>query len=212
MVVGLLRPDSGFAEVGGFRTSNAADEVKSRLGLVSAEAGLYPWLTVREFLLFYADLYSVPPALACARLRELAELFQLSDVIHRRCTTLSSGQKQRATLARALIHDPPVILLDEPTRGLDVIGTQVVFEYIGLLRQQGKAIIVSTHRLDEAQRLCDRFGLLHRGQLRHEGSLDELRRATGRQTLVEMFTALVDVPIKRITAAAARDSDAGSMP
>ena len=195
MIVGLLRPDAGFAEVHGFRSSDAPDEVKSRVGLVSAEAGLYPSLTVRELLLFFADLYGVPSDQARRRFQALAELLQLTDFADRRCATLSSGQKQRVTLARALIHDPPVMLLDEPTRGLDVIGSHVVFQYIGHLRHQGKAIIVSTHRLDEAQRLCDRFGLLHRGRLLHEGSLEQLRLATGRDTLVDMFTSFVGVPM-----------------
>ena len=100
---------------------------------------------------------------------------------------MSTGQRQRVTLARALIHSPPVVLLDEPTRGLDVLGSQVVVDYIGRLRDEGKAVIVSTHRLDEAERLCDRFGLLHQGRLRLEGTLAELRSATGCQTLVDMF-------------------------
>lgn len=191
MVVGLLRPDSGYAEVGGFRTSDAPEEVKSRIGLVSASAGVYPWLSVREMLLFFADLYGMGLSTAREELDRLSELLQLSDFLDRRCSTLSTGQKQRVTLARALIHDPPVVLLDEPTRGLDVIGTQVVFDYIRLLREQGKAVIVSTHRLDEAQRLCDRFGLLHQGRLLHEGTLAELQAETGCKSLVEMFSHVV---------------------
>lgn len=191
MIVGLLRPDAGYAEVSGYRTSVAPNEVKSQIGLVSAEDGLYPSLTVRELLLFFADLYGLAPKRARQRLEELETLLQFDDVVDRRCTTLSSGQKQRVTLARALIHDPPVMLLDEPTRGLDVVGSQVVIEYIGHLRDQGKAVIISTHRLDEAQRLCDRFGLLHKGSLRYEGSLEELRDQTGQATLFEMFTPLV---------------------
>ncbi|MBC8870664.1 MAG: ATP-binding cassette domain-containing protein [Planctomycetes bacterium] len=191
MVVGLLRPDSGYAEVGGFSTSDDPDEVKARIGLVAASDGLYPWLSVREMLLFFADLYRVEPATARSELERLSELLQLSDFVDRRCSTLSTGQRQRVTLARALIHDPPVVLLDEPTRGLDVIGTQVVFDYIGHLREQGKAVIVSTHRLDEAQRLCDRFGLLHQGRLLHEGTLAQLQAETGCKSLVEMFTHVV---------------------
>jgi ABC-2 type transport system ATP-binding protein/sodium transport system ATP-binding protein len=202
MILGLLQPDSGYAEVGGFRSSTSPDEVKCRVGLVSAEAGLYPWLTVRELLLFFADLYGVPPHYSSQRLDTLATLLQLSSFLDRRCSTLSSGQKQRVTLARALIHDPPVMLLDEPTRGLDVVGSQVVFAYIAHLREQGKAIIVSTHRLDEAQRLCDRFGLLHLGRLLHEGTLQELRSATGRKSLVDMFTSFIDVPVMTHTSPA----------
>jgi ABC-2 type transport system ATP-binding protein/sodium transport system ATP-binding protein len=127
------------------------------------------------------------PAAAQTSLAQLSQLLQLADLLDRRCATLSTGQRQRVILARALIHDPPVILLDEPTRGLDVIGTQVVFDYIRHVRGQGKAVMVSTHRLDEAQRLCDRFGLLHQGRLRLEGTLDQLQAETGCQTLVEMF-------------------------
>jgi sodium transport system ATP-binding protein len=187
MIVGLLRPDDGYAEVAGFRTTDTPDEVKSRVGLVSANDGVYPWLSVREMLLFFADLYGVPPRQARENLRRLTELFDLSLLLDRRCSLLSTGQRQRVTLARALIHTPPVMLLDEPTRGLDVLGSQVVIDYVRRLRDEGKAVIVSTHRLDEAERLCDRFGLLHQGKLRLEGTLDELREATGCKTLVDMF-------------------------
>ncbi len=187
MIVGLLRPDSGYAEVAGYRTSESPDDVKSHVGLVSANDGVYQWLTVREMLLFFADLYGVPFQEAQDNLRMLADLFDLTPLLSRRCSLLSTGQKQRVTLARALIHMPPVVLLDEPTRGLDVLGSQVVIDYVRRLRDEGKAVIVSTHRLDEAERLCDRFGLLHQGQLRLEGTLDELRTETGCQTLVDMF-------------------------
>ncbi|MCL4202555.1 MAG: ATP-binding cassette domain-containing protein [Pirellulaceae bacterium] len=191
MIVGLLRPDSGYAEVDGCRTVDAPDEVKARIGLVSASDGLYPWLSVREMLMFFADLYGVPVRSAEAKLQRLSDLLQLNDLLGRRCLRLSTGQKQRVTLARALMHDPPVMLLDEPTRGLDVIGTHVVFDYIGHLREEGKSVIVSTHRLDEAERLCDRFGLLHQGRLLHEGTLAELQAATGCRSLLDMFTRVL---------------------
>lgn len=187
MITGLLEPDSGYAEVGGFRTSVAPDEVKARIGLVSAGDGIYPWLTAREMLLFFADLYGLPPKQARENLRSLAGLLDLTKLLDRRCATLSTGQRQRVTLARALIHAPPAMLLDEPTRGLDVLGSQVVVDYIGRLRNQGIAVIITTHRLDEAERLCDRFGLMYEGRLLHEGTLDELRRSTGCATLVDMF-------------------------
>src|SRR4029079_17287271 len=96
----------------------------------------------------------------------------------RRCITWSTGQKQRVNLARALIHQPPVLLLDEPTLGLDVLGSQIVAEFVVHLREQGKAVILTTHRLEEAERLCDRFGLLHKGRLVCTGTLTELRAAT----------------------------------
>lgn len=191
MILGLLEPDAGYAAVDGFRTSESPEEVKSRLGFVSANDGVYPWLTVREMLLYFADLYSVPPDQAATRLTTLTELMEIQPLLHRRAGSLSTGQKQRVTLVRGLIHDPPVMLLDEPTRGLDVVGSQTIFEYIAHLREVGKAVVVCTHRLDEAERLCDRFGLLHHGRLRYEGTLAELRTETGKQTLVEMFVELL---------------------
>ena len=111
-------------------------------------------------------------------------------MLRRRCSTLSTGQRQRVNLARALIHRPPVLLLDEPTLGLDLFGSQVVGEYIDHLRDEGKAVILTTHRLDEAERLCDRFGLLHKGRLIQTGTLAELRALTGCAGLVEMFLKL----------------------
>lgn len=191
MVLGLLAADGGYAEVAGFRSSEDNDEVKRRVGFVSASAGLYPWLTPRELVLFFADLYGIEPALADTRLDELGRVFDIGRFLDQRCSTLSSGQQQRVHLVRALIHDPPIMLLDEPTRGLDVFGSQVIFEYVAHLRTQGKAVIVSTHQLDEAQRLCDRFGLMHRGRLICEGDLATLQRETGQSSLVEMFLQIV---------------------
>jgi ABC-2 type transport system ATP-binding protein/sodium transport system ATP-binding protein len=191
MVIGLLRPDGGYAEVAGFRSTDAPDEVKSRIGLVSAGDGTYPWLTVREMLLFFADLYGLPHRQARDNLRVLGNLLDITKLLDQRCSTLSSGQRQRVTLARALIHAPPVMLLDEPTRGLDVLGSQIVVDYISRLRNQGIAVILTTHHLDEAERLCDRFGLMHEGRLLHEGTLDELRTVTGRANLADMFRELL---------------------
>lgn len=190
MLLGLLHPTSGEATVAGFSSAREPDEVKRRVGLVSANSGLYQYLTAREMLLFFADLYGVPPVDAKAELERLSELLGLTEFLDRNCVTLSTGQKQRVTLARALIHRPPVMLLDEPTIGLDVLATQVVTEYISLLRQSGKAVIVCTHHLDEAERMCTRFGLMHRGRIVSEGTLPELRERLGCQTLVEMFLKL----------------------
>lgn len=206
MLLGLLRPTSGRATIEGFSSLDQPDEVKRRVGLVSTSAGLYPHLSVREMLLFFADLYGVPPERAKGELSGLAELLGLGDLLKRRCVTLSTGQKQRVNLARALIHRPPVLLLDEPTLGLDVLGSQVVVEFVDHLRKEGKAVILTTHRLDEAERLCDRFGLLHQGRLVITGTLAELRARTGRGTLVEMFIDLVRP--ERALKAAAREGPA----
>ena len=194
MILGLLAPESGYAEVNGARTDRDANAVKANLGFVSASDGVYSWLTVREMLLFFADLYSTDPDVAEERLEKLSDLLDVRKLLDRRAGALSTGQRQRVTLVRGLIHDPPVMLLDEPTRGLDVVGCQAIFQYIEHLRSMGKAVVICTHGLDEAERLCDRFGLLHQGSLRHEGTLDELRQQTGREHLVEMFVDLLNEP------------------
>ncbi len=193
MLLGLLTPSSGQASIAGYSSSESPDEVKRRVGLVSASAGLYQGLTVREMLLFFADLYAVPPAAARAELERLARLLGVAEFLGQRCGTLSTGQRQRVNLARALIHRPPVMLLDEPTLGLDVLGRQIVNEYLDHLRLEGKAVILTTHHLDEAERLCGRFGLLHQGRLVCEGTLAELRDSTGCTTLTEMFLKLSHV-------------------
>lgn len=151
---------------------------------------MYPWLTVRETLHFFAELYGLDAAQATQNIARLAESFDMSAYLDRRASSLSTGQRQRAILSRGLVHDPPAMLLDEPTRGMDVVGSQVVFDYITMLRAAGKAVIVSTHQLDEAERLCDRFGLLHQGRLILEGTLDALRECTGQKSLVDIFVNL----------------------
>lgn len=193
MLLGLLRPSEGRATIAGFRSDESPEEVKRRVGLVSANTGLYQWLTAREMLLFFADLYGVAPAAARQRLARLSELLGIVEYLDRRCATLSTGQKQRVNLARALIHDPPVVLLDEPTLGLDIIGSQVINEYVEHLRDRGHAVIVCTHRLDEAERLCNRFGLMHKGRIVSEGTLEELREQIGCSSLVEMFMRVAQI-------------------
>jgi len=192
MVMGLLEPDSGYVEIRGMRSDSNTIEIRKQLGLISTNDGVYPWLTVREMLVYFADLYAVDPKVAAKRLEELADLLDISRFLDQRCSTLSTGQKQRVTLARGLMHDPPVMLLDEPTRGLDVVGSQTVFRFIDLLKAKGKSVLLSTHRLDEAERVCDRFGLLHRGNLKFEGTLSELQQKSGKQHLVDVFIDLIN--------------------
>lgn len=192
MILGLLPPDEGEAFVDGFCSATHPLSARSRTGMVAANDGIYQWLTVREMLTFFADLYGVDPGEGTVNIEKLAERFSFDGFLDQRCATLSTGQRQRAILARGLVHDPPVMLLDEPTRGMDVIGSQVVVDYIAMLRERGKAVVISTHRLDEAQRLCDRFGLLYRGKLQYEGTMDELRTETGLDSLVEIFADLTD--------------------
>jgi sodium transport system ATP-binding protein len=191
MILGLVQPTSGYAEIDGFRTLDQVDSVKARIGLVSANAGLYQWLTPRELLEFFADIYGVPPNAARKSIAHLADVFDLGSFLDRRCALLSAGQRQRVILARALVHDPPIMFLDEPTLGLDVVGCMAIFQYIRVLRDRGKSVIISTHSLDDAQRLCDRFGLINKGKLLHLGTLAQLQTETGCATLFEMFAKMI---------------------
>jgi sodium transport system ATP-binding protein len=193
MVLGLLRPDSGYAQIGEFRSDKSSDDIKRLVGFVSANAGVYQWLTGREALSFFGDVYGLAPDVVESRIDSVADLLDLHNFLDQRGSTLSTGQKQRINLARAIVHDPPIMLLDEPTLGLDVVGSQVVFEFIDLLKQKQKCVILCTHRLEQAERICDRFGLVHRGEMVAEGNLDELRAKTGKASLVEMFIDLIDL-------------------
>ena len=190
MLLGLLKPTSGFAAIAGFRSVDFPDEVKRRVGFVSANAGLYQYLTSREMLLFFADVYGLSRETALVELEHLTDLLNLGEFLDQPCSTLSTGQRQRVHLARALIHRPPVMLLDEPTLGLDVLGTQMMTKFIAHLRAQGKAVIVCTHHLDEAERICSRFGLMHKGAIVVDGTLDDMRAQTGCGSLVEIFLKL----------------------
>lgn len=202
MILGLLEPTSGDASIDGCSVSTDPLRMKRSIGLVSASAGLYQWLTPRELLRYFARGFGLNKEQTNQRIRELSQRMELTRFLDRRCATLSTGQSQRVNLARALIHDPPVVLLDEPTRGLDVVGARVVIDFVDLLRADGKAIIVCTHQLEEAERFCDRFGLLHRGRLRYEGTLGELQAETGLPSLVEIFLQLLRDDSRTTTATA----------
>ena len=187
MILGLMEPDSGYAEVNGFRSSESPDEVKRRIGFVSATAGIYQWLTVREMLSFFCEVYGIPAERTESRVGEVSDMLDCNAFLDQRCANLSTGQKQRVNLARAIVHDPPTMLLDEPTLGLDVVASQVVFDYIKLVQQSKKSVILCTHRLEQAERVGNRFGLLNDGVLVQEGSLEQLQQETGQATLVDMF-------------------------
>jgi len=191
MMLRLLKPTSGSVTIAGFDVARQAEDVKRNIALVSASAGLYQWLTPRELMHYFADLYDVPPEAAAKRVDLLADLFDLRKFIDRQCAGMSTGQQQRINLARSLMHDPPVVLMDEPTRGLDIVGSKRIFDFTSHLKEIGKAVIFCTHRLEEAQRLCDRFGRMFRGRLQLEGNLAALRQATGLESLTDMFLDLM---------------------
>lgn len=191
MISGLLRPSGGRVWIAGHEVIDQPERVKRYIGYLTANTGLYSRLTPRELLGYFATLYGLDRETAHARIEEVADFLGMRDFLHLRCGALSSGQKQRTSIARALIADPPILILDEPTLGLDVLSNRLILSLIRVEAERGKAVLLSTHALDEIEALCSRIGLIHNGRLVAEGSLDELRARTGCQRLSDVFLKLV---------------------
>jgi len=187
----ILAPTSGTAEVDGVDVAAQPLEARRRLGFLSASTGLYARLTPRETLRYFGSMHGLAGAALEGRIDELVATFEMARFADQRCEGLSSGQRQRVSIARAVLHDPAVLILDEPTTGLDILGTSDMIDFIAERRSAGRSILFSTHILAEAERLCDRIGVIHRGRLFAAGTLDELRALTGRDYLDEVFRALV---------------------
>lgn len=187
---GLMCPTHGQVWINGVDVTAQPQVAKGYIGFLTANAGLYQRLSPRELLPFFADLYGMDRADTDRRVRELIEWLQMTDFADTRCGALSTGQKQRTNIARALIANPPVLILDEPTLGLDVLTNRIILDFIRQERQAGKAILLSTHYLDEAEGLCDRIGLLDQGRLIAEGNLTALRSMAGCERLTDIFLKL----------------------
>ena len=188
---GLMKPSSGRAILAGHDVSEDPDQVKRSIGFLTANTGLYQRLSPRELLTFFADLHGLPTELRDRRVEHLIEWLGMGDFADLRCGALSTGQRQRTNIGRALVGDPPILILDEPTLGLDVLSNRVILDFIVREREEGKAILLSTHYLDEAESMCDKIGLLHNGALIAEGTLDELRALSGHERLSNIFLKLV---------------------
>jgi sodium transport system ATP-binding protein len=192
MLAGLLAPTSGRAFITGVDVAAEPQRAKARLGFLSASTGLYARLSAREVLRYFGRVHAMAADALERRIDELAGILDLRRFLDRRCETLSTGEKQRVSLARAVLHEPPVLILDEPTSGLDVLASRFLRDFVRAERGRGKAIIFSTHYLAEAELLCDRIGLLFRGTLLREGAPAALRAEAGTDTLEEAFIKLVD--------------------
>jgi ABC-type multidrug transport system ATPase subunit len=190
MISGLISPTSGIARINGYEAGRDREGVKRSLGYLTASTGLYQRLTPREVLRYFGELIGLPPDRLQERIAVLIDWLGMASFADLRCGGLSTGQRQRTNIARALIGDPPVLVMDEPTLGLDVLTNRIVLDFIRSEGARGKAIILSTHYLDEAEIICHRFGLIHEGRLVGEGELADLQRRTGRRRLSEIFLAL----------------------
>jgi sodium transport system ATP-binding protein len=190
----VLRPSAGTARVGGHDVIREPAPVRAELGVLPENWGLYGRLTAREHLRYFGRLYGMDAGRLESRIEAVIALFEIGEYADRRCEPFSKGMKQKVALGRALIHDPRHLLLDEPTAGLDVMSARGVREVIARFRDEGRCVVLSTHILAEAERLCDRLVLIQRGRIVAGGTPEELRRLADRQTLEEAFVALVGEP------------------
>jgi sodium transport system ATP-binding protein len=187
----LLAPTSGTARVDGIDVAADPLEVRRRIGFLSGTTGLYPRLTPRETLTYFGKLHGMAPSDLDRRLDEMLDRFGMREYADARCESLSTGQRQKVSIARAVLHDPPVLILDEPTTGLDVLASSSMIEFIETRRAAGTCVLFSTHVLSEAERLCDRIGIIFRGRLLAAGTIAELSARAGKTWLADVFLEIV---------------------
>ena len=188
----LLRPSAGTASVGGADVLDDPLRVRALIGFLAASMGLYERLTAKELVTYFGRLQDLPEDRLPARVEELSDVFGLHEFGNRYCGKLSTGQRQRVALARAIVHDPPALILDEPTLGLDVLSGETIYRFMAEEKNRGKAILFSTHQMAEVELLADRVGVLSDGRLVAEGTVEGLVEETGARNLARAFLTLVE--------------------
>lgn len=188
----IITPTSGECWVGGTRASENPNEVRRHIGFLSGNTKLYGRLRVTEVLRYFGRLYGMTTEAITQRVDELATLLDMWDILKQRCDSLSTGQTQKVSIARVILHDPAVLILDEPTLGLDIMTSRTIISFIQNAKTRGHSIIFSTHHMTEAEALCDRIALIHRGSILALGSQDHLCSETDTHNLQDAFLALVD--------------------
>ncbi|MDP2360526.1 MAG: ATP-binding cassette domain-containing protein [bacterium] len=183
----LLSPDEGLIEVAGHDTAREPDAVRARLGFLTGATGLYDRLSPAETLQYFGRLQGMSEERIARRTRELAQLLDMDEFLHRRVGKCSTGQKQKCSIARATLHEPEVIVLDEPTSGLDVIASASVVGFIRRCAEEGRTVLFSTHILPEAERLCHDLAFIHKGRIVEDGTLDEITARHGTRDLNSIF-------------------------
>jgi sodium transport system ATP-binding protein len=187
----LLTPTSGTAVVAGHDVVREPDKVRANVGFLAASTALYSRLTAREMITYFGRLNGLAEAPLRERIRGLADELEMHEFLDRRCDKLSTGMKQKTSIARTIVHDPQVMILDEPTLGLDVMTARSIVRFVRDCRGRGKTVIYSTHVMSEAEKLCDVIGIIHGGALRAEGTLAQIRERTGETDLEECFIRIV---------------------
>lgn len=184
----LLNPTGGQVKVDGFDTVKDANEVKKKLGvLFGGETGLYDRLTARENLEYFASLYGMSKHDTKVRIDELARMFGMRDFLNRKVGNFSKGMRQKVAISRAILHNPDIILFDEPTTGLDITSSNVFRQLVHQLKQEGKTIIFSSHIMEEVSMLCNSVAMMHKGELVYHGNLEELYRTEESRDLNYIF-------------------------
>jgi len=186
-----LVPSRGAVRVDGVDLVAEPNRVRRKLGFLSGDTGLYERLTPREVLRYFGRLYGMERVALEARIAELAATLEMESFLGRRCGALSTGMKQRVSIARALLHDPEVVIFDEPTTGLDVAAAETILGLVERCRAEGKTVVLSTHHMHEVERLCDAVVLIHEGGLKFAGTVEEMRTAGGEAALDRAFLSLV---------------------
>lgn len=191
MLYTLMQPQRGAVRVDGFETSTNALEVRRRLGVLPDARGLYRRLTARENIEYYARLQGLSTETIVERVDRLISMLEMNDISHRYTEGFSQGQRVKTAIARALVHDPRNVILDEPTNGLDVMATRSLREFLKTLRGEGRCVLFSTHIMQEVAALCDRIVIIAHGRVVAQGTADSLREQAGEANLEDAFVKLI---------------------
>ncbi len=187
----VLKPTNGTAIVAGYDVVTHPAEVRARIGFMSGNTGIYDRMTAWELVEYFGRLYGMEESVLKRRLAEIFTTLQMNDFRDVLGSKMSTGMKQKVSIARTIIHDPPVLIFDEPTMGLDVLVARAVLTAIGSLRDEGKCIIYSTHIMREVEKLCDRTAIIHKGQILAAGTPAELQARFGESEFEEVFFGLI---------------------
>lgn len=191
MLATLLKPSSGTAVVAGHDTVAQPEQVRARVGFLAASTALYGRLSAREMIAYFGRLNGMSDDAIRARIDVLSRELDMHDFLDRRCDKFSTGMKQKTSIARTLVHDPEVMIFDEPTLGLDVMTARAIVKFVRDCRDRGKTVIYSTHVMSEVEKLCDVIGIIHDGRLVTEGTLPQLRQRFAEQDMEEIFVKAV---------------------
>src|SRR5262250_3512665 len=191
MLATILEPSSGTAIVCGHDVVEQPEKVRANVGFLSTATALYPRLTAQELVEYFGRLNGLDETTLKKRVDDIFNRLDMNGFSDRRCDKLSTGMKQKTSIARTLVHDPPVMIFDEPTMGLDIMTARTIIEFIRECRQRGKTVIFSTHVMSEVEKLCDVIGIIQSGKLLDEGTLAQLRERHDETDLEEIFVKLV---------------------